>query len=72
MANSKQIDVTPTWQDITPVLIAVLQNPDASKESQDEAYAQVMKLAWIADKLIEQKKSQAEAEGKSLEDMELF
>ena len=45
----KTIDLTPTWAEIMPALIAVLQN--GTNEGQDMARAELMRLAAIADQL---------------------
>jgi hypothetical protein len=45
----RTIDLTPTWREIMPALIAVLQN--GTTEGQDMARAELLRLADIADQL---------------------
>lgn len=45
----RTIDMTPTWREIMPALIAVLQN--GTHDGQDMARAELMRLADIADQL---------------------
>lgn len=43
----EKIDVTPTWQGITPALIAVLQNGDS--QGRKIAKEEILRMAMLAD-----------------------
>lgn len=58
---SESIDLTPTWEGIMPMLICVLQNPDAEPEGIRAVTSELMRLARMGDKLAEVKKQRDEA-----------
>ena len=58
---SESIDLTPTWEGIMPMLICVLQNPDAEPEGIRGVTSELMRLARMGDKLAEMKKQRDEA-----------
>lgn len=56
------IDLTPDWAAIVPALCAVLENPEATRESKADVRAELQRLALFADlKLAEQKRIEREA-----------
>lgn len=47
--NTRYIDLTPTWQDVLPAMLAVIQNPDASQESRTVMFEELGRMAKVAD-----------------------
>jgi len=48
MENQKFIDITPKWEGMMKVIIAVLENPKASHESRQAMRAELIDLAkWV-------------------------
>ena len=48
MENQKFIDLTPKWEGMMKVIIAVLENPKASHESRQAMRAELIDLAkWV-------------------------
>ncbi len=45
----KTIDITPTWEAVTPVLIMTLQQNTASSEAIEIAQKELNKMAGLAD-----------------------
>lgn len=50
--SPKTIDLTPTWSDILPVMLAVIQNPDAPQESRTVMFAELGRMAKVADRYV--------------------
>ena len=53
MENPQTIDITPTWEATTPIMIDIIKNPDASFDSIQTATNELLKMARVADKYIE-------------------
>jgi hypothetical protein len=51
--NSNVIEITPTWEATTPIMIDIIKNPDASFKSIENATNELLKMARVADKYIE-------------------
>lgn len=47
------INIQPSWSAILPVLLGVLQNPDAPVKAHNEAMANLEGMANLADKFVE-------------------
>ena len=47
----KTIDITPTWEALIPAMVAVLQNPKASKEAVQGITEERTRLAKFADNI---------------------
>lgn len=45
------INLTPTWEFVVQVCLAVLENPDASVSGKTEARVEIMRLARMVDKM---------------------
>jgi hypothetical protein len=43
------ITLTPTWHGITPMMLAVLENPDAAPSAKATIREQLLRMATIAD-----------------------
>jgi hypothetical protein len=43
------ITLTPTWHGITPMMLAVLENPDAPESAKQQMREQILRMATIAD-----------------------
>tara|TARA_R100000458_G_C8273565_1_gene248440 strand:- start:307 stop:489 length:183 start_codon:yes stop_codon:yes gene_type:complete len=43
------IDITPTWQELLPAMLAVIANPKASHESKEVITEELMQLAKFVD-----------------------
>ena len=54
------IDITPKWTGLTPVLITIIKNPNASFESQKMVQEEFLKMAKLADSYVELVKAQKE------------
>ena len=50
MKMQKTIDLTPTWQDVLPAMLAVIQNPKASQKSRTAMFEELGRMAALADK----------------------
>ena len=59
MEKQEFIDITPKWEGLMNYMIHILQNPKASKESQDGIRAELMDLARAMDKINERAKKNA-------------
>ena len=46
------IDITPTWSDLLPAMLAVVSNPKASKEARTTMYDELAKMARAADAMV--------------------
>ena len=54
----KEIDITPKWQGLIPIMVAVLANPKASDQSKREIKEELLSLAKWADEHNEKVKEQ--------------
>jgi hypothetical protein len=52
--SSKTIDITPTWKASVEMMLLVLSNPKASKESKQVCREELLRLADIVDNLKKQ------------------
>lgn len=52
---TKTVDLTPTWTDVLPAMLAVITNPHASQESRTVMYEELGRMAAIADRWREQR-----------------
>lgn len=52
--SSKKIDITPTWKASVQMMLLVLDNPKASKESKQVCHVELLRLAEIVDNLKQQ------------------
>jgi hypothetical protein len=43
------VDLTPTWQDVLPAMLAVIQNPKAPQKSRTAMYVELGRMAQAAD-----------------------
>ena len=57
MENQKFIDLTPKWEGMMKVIIAVLENPKASAESKKAMREELVDLGKWVDKVNEERKS---------------
>ena len=60
MENQKFIDITPKWEGMMKVIIAVLENPKASAESKQSMREELIDLGRWVDKVNEERKNQCE------------
>lgn len=49
--SSNTIDITPTWRASVEMMLLVLNNPKASKESKQVCREELLKLADIVDRI---------------------
>jgi len=49
--SSKTIDITPSWKSSVEMMLLVLNNPKASKESKQVCHEELLRLADIVDNL---------------------
>ena len=52
--SSKTIDITPSWRASVEMMLLVLNNPKASKESKQVCHEELLRLADIVDNLEKQ------------------
>lgn len=52
--SSKTIDITPSWRSSVEMMLLVLNNPKASKESKQTCHEELLRLADIVDNLKKQ------------------
>ena len=52
--SSNTIDITPTWKASVEMMLLVLNNPKASKESKQDCHKELLRLADIVDNLKKQ------------------
>jgi hypothetical protein len=52
--SSKTIDITPSWRSTVEIMLLVLNNPKASKESKQDCHEELLRLADIVDNLKKQ------------------
>ena len=57
--SSKTIDITPSWRSSVEMMLLVLNNPKASKESKQVCHAELLRLADIIDNLKDNLKKQS-------------
>jgi hypothetical protein len=53
MEKPQTLDITPTSEATTPIMIDIIKNPDASFDSIQTATNELLKMARVADKYIE-------------------
>lgn len=53
--TTEYVDLTPTWTDILPALLAVVANPEASPESRTVVHEELWRMADLADRWREQR-----------------
>ena len=51
--KNKSIEIIPTWESTTPIMIDIIKNPDASFNSIQIAKNEILKMARVADKYVE-------------------
>ena len=56
MENQKFIDITPKWEGMMKVIIAVLENPKASTESKQSMREELISLGRWVDQVNEERK----------------
>ena len=49
--SSNTIDITPSWKASVEIMLAVLNNPKASKDSKQVCHEELLKLADIVDRI---------------------
>jgi len=57
MKNAKTIDLTPKWEGMMRVIIAVLENPKATKESKQAMREELIDLGKWVDCVNEERKN---------------
>lgn len=60
MENQKFIDITPRWEGMMKVIIAVLENPKASIESKKAMREELVDLGKWVDQVNEERKQKCE------------
>ena len=60
MENQKFIDITPKWEGVMRVIIAVLENPKASIESKQAMREELIDLGKWVDQVNEERKQKCE------------
>jgi len=60
MENQKFIDITPKWEGMMKVIIAVLENPKASAESKKAMREELVDLGKWVDQVNEERKKKCE------------
>ena len=58
MENQKFIDITPKWEGMMKVIIAVLENPKATIESKQSMREELIDLGRWVDRVNEEKKQE--------------
>lgn len=58
-----EIDITPTWSSLLPIMLEVLQNPKADPQVKRELAEELKKMAKLADTLVALTKAQQAASG---------
>ncbi len=58
MKNQEFIDITPKWEGMMKVIIAVLENPKASAESKQSMREELVDLGKWVDQVNEERKNQ--------------
>jgi len=53
-----EIDITPKWKQMAQVMLLVLDNPEATKESKEEVKQEFIRMAGLVDEM--NKKLQSE------------
>ena len=51
--TTQTVDLTPTWSDVLPAILAVITNPKASPESRKIMYSELSRMAGLADGYVE-------------------
>jgi len=60
MKNAKTIDITPKWEGMMRVMLAVLENPKASAESKQSMREELISLGRWVDQVNEERKQKCE------------
>jgi hypothetical protein len=60
MENQKFIDITPKWEGMMRVMLAVLENPKASAESKQSMREELISLGRWVDGVNEERKKSSE------------
>jgi hypothetical protein len=60
MENQKFIDITPKWEGMMRVMLAVLENPKASAESKQSMREELVDLGKWVDQVNEERKQKCE------------
>jgi len=60
MENQKFIDITPKWEGMMRVMLAVLENPKASAESKQSMREELISLGKWVDEVNEERKQKCE------------
>jgi hypothetical protein len=60
MENQKFIDITPKWEGMMRVMLAVLENPKASAESKQAMREELVDLGKWVDQVNEERKQKCE------------
>ena len=51
--TTQTVDLTPTWSDVLPAILAVITNPKSSPESRKIMYSELSRMAGLADGYVE-------------------
>lgn len=49
---TQTVDLTPTWSDVLPAILAVITNPKADHEARTLMYKELGRMADIADRYV--------------------
>jgi hypothetical protein len=52
------IDITPKWKQVARVMLLVLDNPEATKESKEEVKQEFIRMAGLVDEMNEKLESE--------------
>ena len=52
------IDITPKWKQMAQVMLLVLDNPKATKESKEEVKQEIIRMAGLVDEMNEKLQSE--------------
>ena len=52
------IDITPKWKQVAQVMLLVLDNPEATKESKEEVRQEFIRIAGLVDEMNEKLQSE--------------
>ena len=51
--TTQTVDLTATWSDVLPAILAVITNPKSSPESRKIMYSELSRMAGLADGYVE-------------------
>ena len=51
--TTQTVDLTPTWSEVLPAILAVITNPKSSPESRKIMYSELSRMAGLADGYVE-------------------